>query len=201
MSMAKTGTCVGALTIAATAVLYIPGAAAQEPKQSERAPDDKPSSIAGTWNAEARHVVMGSLFQQVHGTRLRNSFVHLKQDGDRLTGYVLAPEDKDERWKSDRTDFRSVKFAKGQLVFEFDIDELNHGWREQTKSKGWIRVEAELKGDRLIGKWGMFEMKSGEELFRGEWEAVRAKEPEKVRVRCGLERLGKREVGELRLGK
>jgi hypothetical protein len=179
MSKAINATCLGVLASGATFAIYFLTVAAQEPKASERTGDDKPSFIVGTWDAEARHVVMGSLFQQVHGTRLRNSLVHFKQDGDRLTGYVLAPDDKDERWKANRTDFRSVKFAKGQLVFEFDIDELDHGWREQTKSKGWIRVEAGLKGDRLIGKWGVFEKKSGAELFRGEWEAVRTKEPEK----------------------
>jgi hypothetical protein len=179
MSKANTGTCLGVLAIGTTTVLYFLTATAQEPKATEKAGEDKPSAIVGTWDAEARHAVMGSLFQQVHGTRLRNSFVHFKHEGDWLTGFSLAPDDKDERWKADRTDFRNVKFLKGRLVFEFDIDELHHGWRHQTKSKGWIRVEAELKRDRLIGKWGLFEKSSGAELFRGEWEAIRAKEMEK----------------------
>ena len=179
MSKLIPGTGLGIIVALATAVLYFLTASGQEPKGSEQAPKDEPSSLVGTWDADARHVVMGSLFQQVHGTRLRSSFVHFKQDGDRLTGYVLAPENKDERWKADRTNFRSVTYAKGQLVVEFDIEELNHGRGAQTKSKGWIRVEAELKGDRLLGKWGIFEKKSGSELFRGEWEAVRVKDPEK----------------------
>ena len=62
-------------------------------------------------------------------------------------------------------------------VDEFDIDELSHGTGGQTKSKAWIRVEAELKGDRLTGTWRLFEKTSGAERFRGEWEAWRAKEP------------------------
>lgn len=54
---------------------------------------------------------------------------------------------------------------------------MNHGRRHQTKSKAWIRVEAELKDDRLIGKWRIFEKATGDELFRGEWEAWRAEGP------------------------
>src|SRR5687768_9278485 len=104
MSKTITATCLSILIVVVAGVLYFVAAAAQEPKGSEKTPDDKPSSIVGTWDAEARHVVMGSLFQQVHGTRLRNSFVHFKQDGDRLTGYVLPPDDKDELWKANRTD-------------------------------------------------------------------------------------------------
>ena len=141
---------------------------------------DQLSSIVGTWKNEVRHAVHASLYQPVQGARLRNSILHFEQDGDRLTGYALTPKHEQPGWnKEGRTDFRSVTFAKGRLVLEFDIDELNHGWGHQTTSKAWIRVEAELKGDRLIGKWGILEKKSGSELFRGEWEAVRAKEPEK----------------------
>ena len=179
MSKANTGTCLGVLAIGITSVLYFVTAAAQEPKAAEKTGEDRPSTLVGTWDAEARHAVMGSLFQQVHGTRSRNSFVHFKQQGDRLTGYSLAPDDKDERWKADRTDFRNLNFENGRLQFEFDIDELHHGWKHETKSKGWIRVNAKLNGDRLIGKWGLFEKKSGAELFRGEWEAIRTKEVEK----------------------
>jgi hypothetical protein len=35
-----------------------------------------------------------------------------------------------------------------------------------------VRVEARLKGDRLVGKWHMF-LPNGAEVFRGEWEADR----------------------------
>jgi hypothetical protein len=137
--------------------------------------EDKPASIIGTWNNEVRHAVHWSLYQPVHGARLRSSVVHFKQEGGRLMGYSLTPEHEQERWnKEGRTNFRSVKFAKGQLVFEFDIDELNHGWGHRTRSKAWVRVEAELKGDRLVGKWGIIEKQSGKELFSGEWDAVRS---------------------------
>jgi hypothetical protein len=71
-----------------------------------------------------------------------------------------------------------VKLVKGQLSFEFDIV-MNHGKRYRTKSKAWIRVEAELKGDRLLGKWQIFQKETGNELFRGEWEAWGRKEPAK----------------------
>jgi hypothetical protein len=180
MSKATTGTGLGLLGLAATSALYLLSASAQEPRGSEKTPGDRPSSIVGAWDNEVRHAVHWSLYQPVHGARLRGSVVHFQQDGDRLNGYSLTPDHDQERWnKEGRTDFRSVKFAKGQLVFEFDIDELNHGWGHRTKSKGWVRVEAELKGDRLIGKWGLFEKTSGTELFRGEWEAVRVKAAEK----------------------
>jgi hypothetical protein len=60
----------------------------------------------------------------------------------------------------------------------FDI-EMNHGQRYRTKSKAWIRVEAELKGDRLTGTWRIFQKETGNELFRGEWEAWRPVHPAK----------------------
>jgi hypothetical protein len=135
---------------------------------------DQPSAILGAWDNEVRHAVHWSLYQPVQGARLRNSVVHFSQDGDRLVGYSLTPKHKQERWNEEgRTDFRNVTFAGGRLVFEFDIVELNHGRGDMTKSKAWGRVEAELKGDRLIGGWGLFDKESGAELFRGEWEAVR----------------------------
>jgi hypothetical protein len=150
-----------------------------EEKEAQEKPGDKLPSIVGAWKNEVRHAVHWSLYQPVQGARLRDSFVYFQQDGDGLTGHSLTPDHDEERWnKEGRTEFRSVKFAKGRLVFEFDIDELHHGWRHRTKCKAWIRVEAELKGDRLIGKWGIFEKQSGAELFRGEWEAVRDTPPE-----------------------
>ena len=180
MSKAITGACLGILAIAATSALCLLPTSAQEPQSGEMAPEDNPSVIVGAWENEVRHAVHGSLYQPVHGTRVRGSVVHFNQDGDRLTGYSLTPDHDQERWnKEGRTEFRSVKFAKGQLVFEFDIDELNHGRRGRTKSRALVRVEAALKGDRLMGKWGLFQKESGVELFRGEWEAVRSKAVEK----------------------
>ncbi len=147
--------------------LDFPTDSAQEPKGIEESKNDTLSSIVGNWDNEVRHAVHASLYQPTHGARLRNSVVHFNCDGEKLTGYSLLP---------DHTAFREVTFATGQLTFDFDIDELNHGWGHQTRSKAWVRVEAELKGDRLIGKWRMFEKQSGDEVFRGEWEAVRAKQ-------------------------
>jgi len=125
---------------------------------------------------------MGTLYQPLHRTRLRHSSVTFKQDGDRLTGYSLTPEGEglsgDKEWPDGRTEFRTVTFADSRLVFEFDVQEVRHGWGLGVKNKGVIRVEAKLQGDRLIGKWGLF-LKDGSEPFRGEWEAVRAKAPEK----------------------
>jgi hypothetical protein len=36
-----------------------------------------------------------------------------------------------------------------------------------------------LKGDRLIGRWQIFQKETGNELFRGEWEAWGRTEPAK----------------------
>ena len=119
---------------AVTAALCFRTVSAQEPKGNEKA------SIVGTWDNEVRHAVHASLYQKEHGARLRNSLVHFKQDGPDLVGFSLLP---------DHTPFRGVKFAQGQLVFEFDIDELNHGWGHQTKSKAWVRVEAFAKARGL----------------------------------------------------
>lgn len=180
MSKATVGIGLGVLGLTATFALYFLTASAQEPKGGEKTRDDEPAAIVGAWDNEVRHAVHQSLYQPVQGARRRGSVVHFKQAGDGLTGYALTPDHEQERWnKEGRTEFRSVKFAKGRLVFEFDIDELHHGSGARTKSKGWVRVEAELKGDRLIGKWGLFEKESGTELFRGEWEATRAKAAEK----------------------
>jgi hypothetical protein len=170
----------GIVLIAVTPVLYLLTAAAEEPKGGEKGPGDQPSAIVGAWDNEVRHAVHWSLYQPVQGARLRTSVVHFKQNGDRLTGYSLTPDHEQPGWnKEGRTDFRDVTFANGRLVFMFDLAELHHGPGGRTKGKAWGRVEAELKGDRLIGRWGLFDKESGTELFRGEWGAVRSKATEK----------------------
>jgi hypothetical protein len=172
--------CVGTLTVASMLVLYLLTTTADEPKGYEKGSKDRPSVIVGVWNNEVRHAVHQSLYQPAQGVRLRNSVLHFKQDGDSLTGYSLTPDHDREGWnKEGRTELRDVVFANGRLVFEFDLFELNHGSGGQMKSKASGRVEAGLKGDRLIGKWGLFDKESGAELFRGEWEAVRSKDAEK----------------------
>jgi len=141
-------------------------------------------SILGTWETIDRHVAMGSLFQPVHGVRKREGVVHFRQDGDRLSGYAIHANYKQitnqERWKDGRTDFRNVSFAGNRLTLEWDIGE----WlptagpiaveEKMLENKGTIRVEAALQGERLIGTWKLF-VADGTEVFRGEWEAVRAK--------------------------
>src|SRR5262245_46409792 len=59
---------------------------------AETKPEARPSPVVGTWDAEARHLVMRSLFQPVMGTRLRSTRVHFKQDGTALVGFSLVPE-------------------------------------------------------------------------------------------------------------
>ena len=180
MSKVTLCSCLRALTISALPVLYLLTVAADEPKRGEPQPEDRPSALVGAWDNEVRHAVHQSLYQPAQGVRLRPSVVHFNQDGDRLTGYSLTPDHDREGWNKDgRTDFRDVKFAGGRLVFEFDLAELHHGPGGQSKSKAWGRVEADLKGDRLIGRWGLFDKESGAEQFRGEWEAVRSKAVEK----------------------
>jgi mannose-6-phosphate isomerase-like protein (cupin superfamily) len=149
------------------------------------AADDPPPSVVGAWESIDRHVAIGSLYQPVHGVRKREGMVYVEQNGDRLTGYAIQADHAaitfQERWKDGRTDFRKVTFEGNRLMFEFDIGE----WRKEAgplaveqgklENKGTIRVEAVLDDDRLAGAWKMF-LADGSEVFRGEWEATRAKE-------------------------
>jgi mannose-6-phosphate isomerase-like protein (cupin superfamily) len=151
----------------------------QKPKGNARRQGVKPPGIVGVWEAEDRHAAMGSLYQPFHRARQREATITFQQDGNRLTGYSLTPNYKDissqESWKEGRTVFHLVKFSEGQLVFEFNAEEIRHGRGGEVKSKGKVRVEARLESDRLVGKWRMF-AGDGLELFLGEWEAVRVKE-------------------------
>lgn len=165
-------------------VLLLPLLAWSQPaRESDAAP-----MIIGTWDSIDRHVAIGSLFQPVQGVRKREAVVRFEQRGDKLSGYAVMADHKaisfQERWKNGRTDFRNVRFVDNKLSFEFDIAE----WRmtagpiavedRKIDNQGTIRVEAQLQGDRLVGKWGMF-LKDGTEVFRGEWEATQAKVPER----------------------
>jgi hypothetical protein len=55
----------------------------------------------------------------------------------------------------------------------------------RVENKGTVRVEARLKDDRRAGTWKMF-LADGTEVFRGEWEAVRAKAKEGKSSDLGL---------------
>jgi hypothetical protein len=161
--------------------LYFLTATAQEPKGREKKKDDNPASIIGAWTAEDTHLSLGALYQPAHGTRQRRSTVYFELKDDKLTGHSFTPYFKEIVSQKDwdgRTRFASVKFADGKLVFEIDSKQVMHGWEGAQKEQATIRVEAQLKGERLVGKWGLF-LKDGSEPFRGEWEAVRVKEPEK----------------------
>jgi cyanophycinase len=149
-------------------------------------PKDPSASILGTWAALDRHLAIGSLYQPVHGVRIRDGVVQFRLEGERLMGRAIhadhAAITHQQRWKDGCTEFRKVTFAGDKLTFEWDIAE----WRKQAgalaiddnrlPNKGTIRVVATLKGDRLIGQWGMF-LADGSEPYRGEWEAVRVPEP------------------------
>jgi|GEM_PF-1258563 Cyanophycinase and related exopeptidases len=145
---------------------------------------DSAAALVGTWETIDRHIAMGSLYQPVHGVRKREGVVHFRLEGDRLIGWAIHADHQaithQERWKDGRTDFRKVSFADGRVVFEWDIGQwlptagpiaVEQGRQE---NKGSIRVEASLNGNRLVGTWKMF-LADGAEVFRGEWEAVRAK--------------------------
>jgi hypothetical protein len=184
MLAAGTRRCVGVARIAALSAVYFLTASAQEGEGGAKPRGAGPPAVVGTWAAIDRHVALGSLYQHTHGVRKREGVVVFGQDGDRLTGYAVVADHKDishqERWKDGRTEFREVSFADGRLSFEFDIGE----WRaaagpiaveqKALANKGTVRVTARLTGDRLVGAWGMFTA-DGAEVFRGEWEATRAK--------------------------
>src|SRR5688572_4220920 len=143
MSQVNRWCCVGTLTVSSMLVLYLLTTTADESKGNEKVSKDRPSVIVGVWNNEVRHAVHQSLYQPAQGVRLRNSVLHFKQDGDRLTGYSLTPDHDREGWnKEGRTELRDVEFANGRLVFEFDLFELNHGSGGQMNSKALGHVEA-----------------------------------------------------------
>lgn len=183
MSHSHTRATLGIVSVFAMSALFFPTAwaMAQEPKASETKGDNKPASIVGVWTAEDRHLSLGALYHPAHGTRQRRSTVTFEQNGERLIGHSFTPHFKEivsQKGWDGRCQFRSVSFSEGKLVFEVDVPGVTHGWEGGQKDTATIRVEALLKGDRLLGKWGLF-LKDGSEPFRGEWEAVRAKEPEK----------------------
>ena len=184
MSEAITSTCVCVLGLAAASALCLLNASAEEPKGDAKKRDGKPTSIAGAWESQDRHLAMGTLYQPEHNTRQREGAVYFKQDGDKWTGYSITPKGMglsgSDSWKDGRTEFRTVMFADGKLVFEFDVKEVAHGWGLRLKEPATIRVEAKLMDGRLIGKWRLF-LKDGTGPFRGEWEAIplQSKEPEK----------------------
>jgi hypothetical protein len=149
--------------------------------------ESEPTAIAGAWSATERHKSHGSLFQPNHEARKRDAVIYFEQDGDRLTGRSVTPDYKKTVGQGDwngETRLEHVRFSDGKLVFEVTIvawdqklaplsEDLN-----RKDHKGTIRVEAQLKGDKLVGKWGVF-TQEGAEIYRGEWEAVRAERPDK----------------------
>jgi hypothetical protein len=180
MSKTLAGIGLGLICLATSSALYFLPAPAQEQKGGEKQPVDDPSVLLGTWRNSVRHAVHAHLYQPVQGARDRDAdLVCFERQGGQLIGYSLCPKHEQEDWnKEGRTDFREVKFVKGQVSFEFDIL-MNHGQKYRTKSKAWVRVEAALQGDRLIGRWRIVQQETGTELFRGEWEAWGRTEPTK----------------------
>lgn len=170
-------TAVSMLGLAASVLCFL-HASAQEPKGDKKR-NDKLELIVGAWESQDRHLAMGTLYQPSHSVRAREGAVYFKLDGDKLTGYSITPKGMglsgSNSWKDGRTEFRTVTFADGKLVFEFDVKEIEHGFDLSLKEKATIRVEARFMDGRLLGKWQLF-LKDGTEPFRGEWEAVRPKE-------------------------
>jgi len=146
----------------------------------------EPADLVGTWDTIDRHVAMGSLYQPVHGNRKREGVVHFRLVDGRLVGCAICEDHSaithQERWTHGRTNFKRVEFNSGKLTIEWDFDEwfptaaplaVEH---KKIENKGSVRVDAVLAGDRLQGTWKLF-LADGTEVFRGEWEAVRAKAP------------------------
>jgi hypothetical protein len=150
--------------------------------KGDESPGDEPAAIVGRWRATERHEAFGALYQPVHAARKREALVYFEQDGGRLTGRSETAGYKEITGQGDwdgRTRFDRIRFEERTLLFEIDITDWNPKMTPLSEGltsrehKGTIRVEARLNGDRLAGKWGVF-TKDGVEIFRGEWEAVRA---------------------------
>jgi hypothetical protein len=180
MSTSIHGSAAFLLGVFASSAMYFLTATAQEPNGSEQKRDDNPASIIGAWTAEDTHLSLGALYQPAHPTRQRRSRVYFELKDGKLTGHSFTPYFKEivfqKGWDGHNA-FTSIKFADGKLVFEIDSKEVSFGWEGAQKEPAIIRVEAQIKDDRLVGKWGVF-LRDGSEPFRGGWEAVRAKEPE-----------------------
>jgi cyanophycinase-like exopeptidase len=146
----------------------------------------QPADLVGTWDTLDWHAAMGSLYQPVNGARNREGVVHFRLEEGRLKGCAICADHgaitRQERWTHGRTDFRRVEFAGDKLTIEWDFAE----WfpaaaplavrEKKIENKGSARVEAVLRGDRLVGTWKLL-LADGTEVFRGEWEAVRSKAP------------------------
>lgn len=134
----------------------------------------RPQQVVGTWQSTDRHAAFASVFQKQQGVRKRKATVNITEGNGRLSGFVLVEEDEKER-----TDFRTVVFADDRLTLEYDIR-----WSKgsgpaavdsgKAEAKGTARIEAHLESGRLVGTWKMF-LSDGTEVFRGDWEAERAK--------------------------
>ena len=145
------------------------------------APPIDPKALVGVWNGLDRHAAMATLFQVEHGVRKRDASIEFKLVGGRLVGRANG-EDSDA---PDGVEFRNLSLADGQLAFEFDIRFSKEKGplaveAGRAEPKGRVRVEAKLEKDRLTGVWKML-LADGTEVFRGEWEARRAKAEEKKR--------------------
>ena len=177
----------GLLGLAGMSILGVWSNATQAQSEGDDRPEAKSAPILGTWNATERHKGHGSLFQPNHEARKRDAVIYFEQDGDRLTGRAVTPNYKEIVGQGDwdgKTKLERIRYSDGKLVFEIDIVEWDSNFSpltdglKQKDHKGTIRVEAQLKGNKLVGKWGVF-TKEGAEIYRGEWEAVRAEGQEK----------------------
>jgi len=175
------------LALAGLSMLGVWSNASQAQSEGDDRPEAKSAPILGTWNATERHKGHGSLYQPNHEARRRDAVIYFEQDGDRLTGRAVTPNYKEIVGQGDwdgKTKLERLRYSGGKLVFEIDIvqwDAESNPLTEALKQKdhkGTIRVEAQLKGNKLVGKWGVF-TKEGAEIYRGEWEAVRAEGKEK----------------------
>lgn len=177
----------GVVAVASASIIVMFVAQAREGNTGDKGQRPEPATVVGCWTATERHAAHGSLYQPIHTARKREALVYFERDGDRLTGRSETPDYKEITGQGDwdgGTKFDRVRFTDGKLVFEIDITDwnpklapLSRGLTAKTH-KGTTRVEAKLDGDKLVGKWGIF-ARDGTEVFRGEWEAVRAKEDDK----------------------
>jgi len=132
--------------------------------------------LVGVWESTSRQMTAGSLFRKEPLIQKAQAALHITESKGSLTGYALSGD------PATRTNFSSLTFTDDRLTLEYDLrfSEVtgSRGSEAGTvDTKGVGRVDARLIRGRLVGSWKLLRT-DGTEVYRGEWEATRAKSAE-----------------------